>query len=154
MANLLNRILLVEDEALVAFMLEDIVQNLGCIPVGPAETISSAMMMLEFGKIDAAILNINIEGKWSFAVADELSRLGKSWIFISDYGNEILDGRYPDVPIVTKPFIPEYISAVILHMLQDQAAGEGQITVAALPPVHGHAAFDHDACHLYFRRQE
>ncbi len=113
-----NRILIVEDEPLIAMELELLVEELGCKPVGPAQDLQSAQALLADGQFDAAILDIVIGRDTSFAIADELSRQGRPWIFTTGYADETLDIRYPAVPVVTKPCPSGQLSALIAQMVQ------------------------------------
>ena len=117
-----SRILIVEDELLIAMELEDVVRDLGCTPVGPAQTTAAALAMLANDEIDVAILDIGIEEDVSFSIADELARSGKSWIFTSGYNPDVLRGRYADVPLVQKPFSTRDILAAVKQMLGAQAS--------------------------------
>ena len=69
-------ILLVEDEALIAFAVEDILTDLGCEVVGPAFRLDDAVGLASAAPIDAAILDVNLNDQRSYAVADELKRRG------------------------------------------------------------------------------
>jgi CheY-like chemotaxis protein len=117
MENTQSRILIVEDEPLIAMELEELVQELGCEPVGPAGDVPTALRLLADRELDAAVLDIKINGDTSFTIADELLRLGKPWIFTTGYGAEVLDGHYSDVPLVIKPFLREDVSALITEMV-------------------------------------
>ena len=134
MEKLPSRILIIEDEPLIAFQLEDILNELGCTPIGPAHEIASALTMLATIEIDGAILDIDLDGVISSDVADELCRLGKPWIFMSGYGSEVLEGRYADVPLITKPFSEQDLSDAVTRMLGDQAPGHNE------PPISQAAA--------------
>jgi CheY-like chemotaxis protein len=113
------RILIVEDEPLIAMELEDLVQGLGFVPVGPAMDVSSALKLVTGSEVDACILDINIAGQTGLPVADELHRLGKPWIFTTGYDADVLDGCYPDVPVVNKPFAANELASLVQQMVQD-----------------------------------
>jgi len=119
-----GRILIVEDEPLIAMELAELVKELRCEVLGPARDMPTALRLLADHQLDAAILDINIDGDRSFVVADELSRLGKPWIFTTGYDAEILNGRYADVPFVTKPFSTEDLSSLITQILPRDASEE------------------------------
>ena len=78
MDNILHglRILIVEDEFMIALDIQAIVTDLGCTPVGLASSVSNALAVLEQVPVDAALLDINLQGTQSFAVADTFQARG------------------------------------------------------------------------------
>ncbi len=98
------RILIVEDEMLVAMLIEDVILDLGHEVVGPAMRLETALEAVETEKLDFAILDINLAGKQSFPVADLLADRGIPFIFASGYGTAGLNDRYREAPVVQKPF--------------------------------------------------
>jgi DNA-binding NarL/FixJ family response regulator len=124
MENTQSRILIVEDEPLIAMELEELVQELGCEAVGPAGDVPTALRLLADRELDAAVLDIKINGDTSFTIADELLRLGKPWIFTTGCDAEVLDGHYSDVPLVIKPFSREDVSALITEMVLGYSSQE------------------------------
>ena len=63
-----RRVLVVEDESLVAMLLETILEDMGCTPVGPASTVSDGLAMVESETLDAALLDVNVAGSQVFPV--------------------------------------------------------------------------------------
>jgi CheY-like chemotaxis protein len=98
------RILIVEDEVLIAMLLEDIVTDLGHDPIGPMMRLQPALTAAETGDFDFAILDINLAGQQSFPVADCLRRRGIPFIFASGYGGAGLGEGYSDIPVLQKPY--------------------------------------------------
>jgi len=107
------RVLIVEDEMLVAMLIEDVIIDLGHEVVGPAMRLETALEVAEFEKFDFAILDINLAGKQSFPVADRLSERGIPFIFASGYGAAGLSDRYRNVRIVQKPFAANQIASLL-----------------------------------------
>ena len=99
-----RRILLVEDEMIVAWALEDMLVTLGCTVVGPAARIPQALTMVEAGAIDAAVLDVNLNGQLSYPVADALAAHGVPFIFSTGYNSENLELDYRAFPRLQKPF--------------------------------------------------
>jgi PAS domain S-box-containing protein len=98
-----NRILLVEDEILVAMMMRDILTELGFSVNGPFSRLSEAMVAAVHDDIDAGIIDINLGGEFVYPVADVLAARKIPFVFVTGYGVESIDGRFGDVPIIKKP---------------------------------------------------
>lgn len=107
------RILIVEDEMLVAMLIEDFVLDLGHQPVGPVMRLEPAIEQAETADIDMAILDINLAGKRSFPVADRLRARGIPFIFASGYGVAGLEAPYLSLPVLQKPFDQQQLKAAI-----------------------------------------
>src|SRR6476469_3498155 len=100
------RVLVVEDETLVAMMMEDLLADMGCIVVGAAATIAQALMLLSNPafRIDGAILDVNLGGEKVFPVADVLEQQGIPFVFATGYGKGGLEPRHAERPVIAKPF--------------------------------------------------
>lgn len=99
-----KRILIVEDEALVAMLLEDMVLALGMAVLGPESQFERALARAETDRFDAAILDINLNGHPSYAVADVLRNRSIPFAFATGYGDSGVTGGYSDVPVLIKPY--------------------------------------------------
>lgn len=100
----MRRILVVEDETMIAMMVEDFLTDLGWDVVALAGSIDSALAMAREADIDAAVLDVNLHGKESFDAADILDKRHILFVFASGYGADGVCRRFRDVPVVTKPF--------------------------------------------------
>jgi CheY-like chemotaxis protein len=98
------RLLVVEDEALVAMLLEDALQALGCAVVGPAGNVARALALLEKEDVDLALLDVNLGGKRSYPVAEALAARGIPFVFVTGYGASGVDRRFAAAPVLQKPF--------------------------------------------------
>jgi PAS domain S-box-containing protein len=98
-----NRLLLVEDEILVAMMMRDILTDLGFSVVGPFSRLSEAMVAAVHEDIDGGIIDINLGGEFVYPVADVLAARKLPFVFVTGYGVESIDARFGYVPIVKKP---------------------------------------------------
>lgn len=107
------RILIVEDEMLVAMFIEDTVTDLGHQVVGPAMRLENAMAAARSEQFDFAILDINLAGEQSFPVADLLTERGIPFMFASGYGVAGLIDPYRHVDVLQKPFEPELLEAIV-----------------------------------------
>lgn len=99
-----RRILVVEDEALVSMMLEDMLTDLGYEIVGPATRVAKAIELLDQEKVDGAILDVNVAGEQVYPVADALAERGIRFAFVTGYGTAGLAKLYADRPTLNKPF--------------------------------------------------
>jgi CheY-like chemotaxis protein len=99
------RILVVEDEALVALQLEDMLTDLGCTVIGPAARVRQALDLLERQAIDAAVLDLNVAGELVYPVADRLTDRGILFLFATGYRASALTEAYRIRPLLQKPFL-------------------------------------------------
>lgn len=112
-----RRILVVEDEPIIAMVLEDMLLDLGCEVVGPAATLVEAQALAETAEIDAALLDININSGRSYVVADELRRRAVPFAFATGYGEEGIEDGGGDAPVLQKPYRQAQIEAVLRGLL-------------------------------------
>ena len=96
-------ILLVEDESLVALMVEDIIESQGFSVAGPYAGLDEAMRALDGANLAGAILDINLAGVSVFPLADILVYRQIPFLFMTGYGSERLESRFPDVAVLQKP---------------------------------------------------
>jgi DNA-binding response OmpR family regulator len=111
------RVLLVEDEALIALMLEDMVEDLGWAVTGLAARVSLGVTLAATGEFDLAILDVNVAGENIEPVAETLAGRGIPFIFATGYGEAGVPWRYRDRPVVAKPFRSEQLDAAIRKAL-------------------------------------
>lgn len=108
------RLLVVEDEALVAMLLEDTLRALGCRCVGPAGNVAQALALLEREVVDLALLDVNLGGgERSYPVADALAARGIRFIFVTGYGASGVDRRYDPLRVLQKPFDEDQLAQAI-----------------------------------------
>jgi CheY-like chemotaxis protein len=98
------RILVVEDEMTIALLLEDMLIEMGHEVRGLAMRLPQALDLARRLELDFAILDINLDGRSSFAVADVLSARDVPFIFASGYGAQGLEPPYQGHPVLPKPF--------------------------------------------------
>lgn len=100
-----RRVLVVEDESLVAMLLETILEDMGCVPVGPAATVEEGLQMASEGDpVDAALLDVNVAGKQVFPIAEALKARGVPFVFSTGYGEGGLPEEWRGQPTLQKPF--------------------------------------------------
>ena len=98
------RVLLVEDEMMVSMLLEDMLSDIGCTPVGLAARIEQALKLIEDGGFDIAILDVNLNGDEAYPIADALAARAIPFVFASGYGAGGLREEYRSIPSLAKPF--------------------------------------------------
>jgi len=99
-----RRILVVEDEFLVAMLIEDILEAAGCVVSGPIPRLAEALDAARREACDAAVLDVNLAGQRVFPVADILSGRNIPFLFVTGYGTVALLGDYAERPRICKPF--------------------------------------------------
>ncbi|HYG27050.1 MAG TPA: response regulator [Caulobacteraceae bacterium] len=100
-----RRVLVVEDESLVAMLLETILEDMGCVPVGPASTVDEGLRMAAADEpLDAALLDVNVAGKQVFPIAEALQARGVPFVFSTGYGEGGLPDEWRGQPTLQKPF--------------------------------------------------
>ena len=111
-----KRVLVVEDEALVAMLVEDDLRDAGAEVLGPAPTVDRALRLVEAaadGGISAAVLDINLEGRHVGPVADRLAALGVPFLFATGHGGGRGTGGHGAAPVVKKPFDAGQVVAAV-----------------------------------------
>ena len=99
-----RRVLVVEDETMIAMLVEDMLADLGCAVVGPAHALDAALALAGCEAIDAALLDVNLCGQPVFPVADALRAKGVPMIFATGYGESGLREIDAGAPVLQKPF--------------------------------------------------
>jgi DNA-binding response OmpR family regulator len=97
-------VLVVEDEALIAFLIEDMLKDAGFGEVIHAGSIRQAFATLEKTHPDVAVLDLNLAGEPAYPVAERLQSLGVPFAFASGYGTTGVSGAWAQTPVIQKPF--------------------------------------------------
>jgi PAS domain S-box-containing protein len=112
-----RRILLVEDEELVALELSTELARLGWAIVGPAATLKEAQSLLS-SSFDAAVLDVNLRGRSVYPLAEALEERHVPFVFCTGYEMADPEGRFPEVPVIRKPAHPAAVSAALSDLLK------------------------------------
>jgi CheY-like chemotaxis protein len=113
-----RRVLVIEDEMMVAMLLEDMLADLGCTVVGSAARVEEALALIEAaGALDAAVLDINLNGQKSYPVADALVARSVPFLFATGYGRDSVMNGYRSFPLLQKPFRPSELAAALAKLL-------------------------------------
>lgn len=118
MAELAGRkIFIVEDESLIAMLIEDQLDELGCVAVGHVTCVEDAMASLDRTELDAAVLDVNLAGQTSYPVATALARRNVPYLFITGYGRAGLEPEFQDQPVLQKPFTTDALARALSDLL-------------------------------------
>ena len=98
------KVLVVEDEAIVSFLVEEMLLDLGCAEVWHAGAVIHALALLDEKKPDAGVLDVNLAGALVYPVAERLAQLRVPFFFATGYGQKGLAPEWADRPVIQKPF--------------------------------------------------
>lgn len=116
--NTARGVLLVEDEAILRMLLEDMIEDLGFELAASVDSIHAAQGAITGGcAIGAAIVDVNLGGEPSFPVADLLLQRQVPFLFSTGYGPEGIPERFRDVPVLAKPYRRDDIHAALRGLL-------------------------------------
>lgn len=118
------KVLVVEDELLVAMVIEETLAEFGCVVAGVAATVAQALGQVQaVADLDAAILDVNLGGEKVFPVADALRARKVPFVFSTGYGPADLAQRYPESRLLGKPYTPDALAAALAALRPRPAAG-------------------------------
>jgi CheY-like chemotaxis protein len=117
------RVLVLEDEPIIAMMVREWLTELGCEPVGPAPTIAHALELINgAANLDGAILDLSIGDQDSTPVADILREHGVPFAFATGHAVEGLTANYAQALTLSKPYDFEAFRGVVTKLLNDHAS--------------------------------
>jgi DNA-binding NarL/FixJ family response regulator len=99
-----KRVLVVDDDSLLALDLEIFLQDQGCVVVGPAPTADAALALIAAELPDLAILDIDLNGDTSALIADALAVRGVDFLFISGHSRSMLPAAHSKRQLLAKPW--------------------------------------------------
>lgn len=113
-----RRILVVEDESLVAMLLETILEDMGCETVGPVSNVADAVSLVEGGELlHGALLDVNVAGVEVFPVAASLEARGLPFVFSTGYGEGGLPDEWKGRITLQKPFTEAAVEDALARAL-------------------------------------
>ena len=117
-----KRILIVEDEPILAMLIEDMVVELGYAPIGPAMTVEAALALAASENLDGAILDMNLGGLPSRPIAESLKARDIPFIFATGYSSAqasaLTAGAIGETMVLRKPFSTQALSAALSQMVK------------------------------------
>lgn len=120
-----NRLLLAEDEALVALDIKDMLIELGFEVVGPYCKVREALAAVTNHHVDAAILDVNLGGELIYPVAERLMAKGVPFMFMTGYGAEAIDERFAHCQVLQKPIQRQVLQNIV------RGPHQGPVPIAA-----------------------
>ncbi|MCF7701611.1 response regulator [Loktanella sp. M215] len=108
-----KRVLVVEDEFLLAMMMEDLLLDEGCIVVGPFSRVAEALVAARNEEIDLAVLDVNVAEEKVFPVATQLEARGVPFILLTGYGQKAIPDDCPHWEAHSKPYDPQTLIDVL-----------------------------------------
>ena len=116
------RILVVEDESVIAMLIESMLGEFGFEVAGSAWRVEQAKQLAETGAFDAAVLDVNLHGELSYPVAEVLQSRGIPFVYTTGYGSAALPGADYGAPVLQKPFEDEDLAAALARLLAGRRA--------------------------------
>lgn len=110
-----TRILVVEDEFLIALDIAGVLEQAGLAVVGPAGNVGDALKAIEQEVVHGALLDAHLAGEPVGCIADALQARGIPFAFVSGYGREQLPAAHRTAPLVKKPFTGKDLLAAVAH---------------------------------------
>lgn len=112
-----RRVLVVEDEIMILMNIEGALADLGCEAVSVAATVDRALALVDGERFDLAMLDVNLDGQTSYAVADALALRSIPFVFSTGYGLRGVESRFSDRPVLTKPYSDEELATALASLL-------------------------------------
>jgi CheY-like chemotaxis protein len=128
------RVLVVEDEMTIALLIEDMLTDIGCEVAALATRLPQALEIAETVEADLAILDLNLDGRMSFPVAEVLARRGVPFVFATGYGEAGLSEAFRDRPLIKKPFDLKMLQAALRPLLEQAPPADPADARARLDP--------------------
>jgi CheY-like chemotaxis protein len=113
--------LVVEDETIVSFLLEDMLSELGFSAVWHATDVERALAILRENLPDVAVLDVNLDGQMVYPIAQNLERAGVPFVFASGYGENSISSRWSRQPVLQKPFSLDSFASALNSALAQRA---------------------------------
>lgn len=114
------KVLVVEDEMMIAMLIEDMLEELGCELIGPASNVKRALELIASETIEIALLDVNLDGQATDAIAHELQRRGVPFVFATGYGATGVPKQYNDRAVLQKPFQKTDLAAALSTTIDSQ----------------------------------
>ena len=113
-----KRLLVLEDEFMIATRIADILEDAGYDVIGPVIDVAAAMHAIAVDRVEGALLDLNLRGDTSLTMADAIAKRGVPILFVTGYAREVLTGRWQNALHLEKPFTDRELLDAVAHMLK------------------------------------
>jgi DNA-binding response OmpR family regulator len=121
------RVLVIEDEAMIAMLIEDMLIELGCAIRGPAANVAGAMAIIAKGDFDAAVLDVNLGGERTMPIAAQLKIRGIPFVFATGYGASGIDKEFSEHIVLSKPFRCMDLEAALNQLSRNSTSSDRRL---------------------------
>jgi CheY-like chemotaxis protein len=112
----LRRVLVVEDEMVVAMLVEDMIADLGYEVAGVVSRVDDAMALIDTDGFDVAVLDVHLNGRLIFPFADALAERHIPFLFATGYGERGIPREHSSCPVIQKPFRAEDLKRALARL--------------------------------------
>ena len=112
-----KRILIVEDSPVVGPFTADLLEELGCVVVGPAPNMAAGRALIDSAEVDAALMDVHIRGERVFALCETLSAKGVPFVLTSGYADWNMPEKWRDRPRLQKPYTLDKVEEALKSVL-------------------------------------
>jgi CheY-like chemotaxis protein len=112
------KVLVIEDEYLIASLIEELLESAGCTVLGPIPRLSDALAAARSETCTAAVLDVNLAGQFVYPVAEILDQRKVPFVFMTGYGRGGLPQEYVDRPIIGKPFKNDELISALSQLIK------------------------------------
>lgn len=110
------KVLIVEDESLIAMLVEDMLMELGYEVVGVASSLKEGETMVTSKTFDAVLLDVSLQGEKSFPIAEMLEKKGIPFVFSSGFDSTEIGANFSSRPLLRKPFKLSELEEILLSL--------------------------------------
>ena len=131
------RVLIVEDEPLLALCLGEVIEAEGCIVVGSAGTVATALALVATATFDVAVLDLNLHGQPVDEVASAILRGGRTVVFATGAGKAGVPAKFQGLPVLCKPYSDEAVVAALAGVVASRRFSTEALAHRSEPAITG-----------------
>lgn len=102
---------------MILLNIEDMLADLGCATISSARTVDTALVLVDGERFDLAMLDVNLNGQTSYAIADALAVHNIPFVFSTGYSDDRLAARFGDRPVLKKPYSEQQLGDALARLL-------------------------------------
>jgi len=114
------RVLVVEDEFMIAMLIEETLADYGCVIVGPFTNLTQALQAVQQQALDGAVLDVNLRGEKVYPLAELLDARGVPFLLLSGYGRDAIPPDRPNWRACGKPFAPDELIMMLEAQISEK----------------------------------